>query len=67
MRTQRRFRPTLRERLAFAAQTPCDFLLKAACATYPTFLGAFKRLPPAYLSWASSVKVCRRRNQSKWP
>jgi len=57
MRTERRVRPTLREHLAFAIQTPCDFILKAACGTFPTFLGVFKLLPPVYLSWASSVKA----------
>lgn len=57
MSTQRRVRPSLSERLAFAVQTPCDFLLKIACATYPTFLGVFKLLPPSYLAWASRVKA----------
>jgi hypothetical protein len=45
MRSKRRVRPTVRERLAFAVQTPCDWILKAACATYPTFLGVFQLLP----------------------
>ena len=57
MHTQRRVRPTLSERLAFVVQTPCDLLLKTACATYPTFLGVFKLLPPSYLAWASKVKA----------
>ena len=57
MPTQPRVRPTLRERLAFAVQVPCDLILKIACGTYPTFLGVFKLLPPAYLAWASRVKA----------
>src|SRR4051812_45148648 len=57
MPTPRRVRPTLRERLAFAVQVPCDFILKVACGTYPTFLGVFKLLPPSYLRWASGVKA----------
>ena len=52
-----RVNPTLRERLAFAVQAPCDITLKLACASYPTFLGAFKLLPPRYLAWASKVKA----------
>jgi phenylacetate-CoA ligase len=57
MPTNPRVRPTLRERFAFAVQVPCDFILKVACGTYPTFLGLFKLLPPSYLAWASSVKA----------
>lgn len=57
MRTQRRVRPTIRERLTFAVQTPCDLLLRAACGSYPTFLAAFRLLPPGYLAWASRVKA----------
>ena len=57
MRTQRRVRPPLRERLAFAVQTPCDLILKAACGTYSTFLAVFRLLPPSYLAWASGVKA----------
>lgn len=57
MPAQRPVRPTLRERLAFAVQTPCDIALKLACASYPTFLGAFKLLSPRYLAWASRVKA----------
>jgi phenylacetate-coenzyme A ligase PaaK-like adenylate-forming protein len=52
-----RIRPTTRERLEFALQTPCDFVLRLACATYPTFLGVFKLMPPAYMAWASRVKA----------
>lgn len=57
MPVQRRIRPTLRERVSFAVQTPCDLILKAACATYPTFLAAFRLLPPSYLAWAAGVKA----------
>jgi phenylacetate-coenzyme A ligase PaaK-like adenylate-forming protein len=57
MNLQRRIRPTLREHLAFALQVPCDWVLKVSCATYATFLGMFKLLPPAYLAWASEVKA----------
>jgi phenylacetate-CoA ligase len=57
MNLERRVRPTLRERLAFAVQVPCDWLLKLSCATYATFLGVFKLLPPRYLAWASEVKA----------
>ncbi|HEY5060962.1 MAG TPA: hypothetical protein VII52_05460, partial [Gemmatimonadaceae bacterium] len=59
MNLERRIRPTLRERAAFALQTPCDWLLRASCATYPTFLGVFKLMPSAYLAWASKVKARR--------
>ncbi len=52
-----RIRPTTRERFEFALQTPCDFVLKLACATYPTFLGVFKLMPPGYMAWASRVKA----------
>lgn len=51
--------PTMRERLAFAAQTPCDWLMKASCATYPSFLRVFRALPPNYMTWASSVRARR--------
>jgi phenylacetate-CoA ligase len=43
--------------VSFAVQTPCDLILKAACATYPTFLAAFRLLPPSYLAWAAGVKA----------
>ena len=56
MPTQR-VSPTLRERLAFAVQAPCDIALKLACGSYPTFLGAFKLLSPRYLAWASRTKA----------
>lgn len=59
MDLQLRAVPSLRERIEFAIQTPCDWVLKACCATYPTFLGLFKRLPPAYLAWASRVRARR--------
>lgn len=52
-----RIRPTTRERVEFALQAPCDFVLKLACATYPMFLGVFKLMPPAYMAWASRVKA----------
>jgi phenylacetate-CoA ligase len=54
-----RTKPTARERLEFALQAPCDWILKASCATYATFLVMFRLLPPAYLSWASRVKARR--------
>lgn len=57
MNLDQRTRPTIRESLAFALQAPCDWILKASCVTYPTFLGMFKLLPPAYLDWASRVKA----------
>lgn len=59
MNLEPRTRPTLGEHVAFALQTPCDWLLKAACATYPTFLGIFRLMPAAYLAWASRVKARR--------
>ena len=57
MNLDQRTRPTLKERLEFALQAPCDWILKASCVTYATFLVMFKLLPPAYLSWASRVKA----------
>lgn len=57
MNLSQRTRPTLRERITFAVQTPCDWILRASCATYPTFLAIFKLLPPSYLQWASRVKA----------
>jgi phenylacetate-coenzyme A ligase PaaK-like adenylate-forming protein len=57
MNLDQRTQPTLRERLEFAAQAPCDWIMKASCATYATFLAMFKLLPPDYLSWASRVKA----------
>lgn len=57
MNADARIRPTTRERLEFALQAPCDFVLKVACATYPMFLGVFKLMPPAYMAWASRVKA----------
>jgi phenylacetate-CoA ligase len=54
-----RIKPTARERLEFALQAPCDWILKASCATYATFLVMFRLLPPVYLSWASRVKARR--------
>jgi phenylacetate-CoA ligase len=52
-----RIQPTLRERLEFAVQAPLDWVLKAACVTYTTFLAMFRLLPPSYLAWASRVKA----------
>ena len=57
MNLDQRTQPTLSERLEFAAQAPCDWILKASCATYATFLAMFRLLPPGYLSWASRVKA----------
>ena len=57
MQLVRRAYPTLRERIAFAVQSLCDTMLRVSCATYPTFLAAFKLLPPSYLTWASAVKA----------
>lgn len=57
MNLDQRTQPTLRERLEFAMQAPCDWILKASCVTYATFLVMFRLLPPAYLSWASRVKA----------
>jgi phenylacetate-CoA ligase len=57
MNLDQRTQPILRERLEFALQAPCDWILKASCATYATFLVMFRLLPPAYLSWASRVKA----------
>jgi phenylacetate-CoA ligase len=57
MNRDQRTQPTVRERLEFALQTPCDWILKASCVTYATFLVMFRLLPPAYLSWASRVKA----------
>lgn len=59
MDLQRRANPSLFERLEFAIQTPIDLLLKASCATYPTFLALFKMLPSSYLNWASNVRARR--------
>jgi phenylacetate-CoA ligase len=57
MNLDHRTRPTVRERMEFALQVPCDWILKASCATYATFLVMFRILPPSYLSWASRVKA----------
>lgn len=57
MNLDRRTTATLRERIAFAAQAPCDWLIKASCASYSTFLATFKLLPPRYLAWASEIKA----------
>lgn len=57
MNLDQRTKPTIRELLEFALQTPCDWLLKASCVTYATFLVMFRLLPPGYLSWASRVKA----------
>jgi phenylacetate-CoA ligase len=59
MDIDRRTTPTLRERVEFALQAPCDWVMKACCVTYPTFLALFKLLPPRYLEWASEVKARR--------
>lgn len=57
MDLNRRTHPTLKERFEFALQAPCDFVLRLACASYTTFLGVFKLLPPSYMAWASRVKA----------
>src|SRR6266550_4012824 len=57
MNLDQRTQPTIRERLEFALQAPCDWVLRASCATYVTFLAIFRLLPPSYLSWASRVKA----------
>src|ERR1700686_5166448 len=57
MNLDQRTRPTIRERLEFAVQAPCDWILKASCVKYATFLAMFKLLPPSYLAWASRVKA----------
>ncbi|HEX9309209.1 MAG TPA: hypothetical protein VF887_00220 [Gemmatimonadaceae bacterium] len=57
MNLDHRKRPTLRERVEFAIQLPCDWVLKASCGSYPTFLGIFRMLPPGYMAWASRVKA----------
>jgi len=59
MNLEQRTQPTFRERLEFALQTPCDWILKASCVKYETFLVMFRALPPSYLSWASRVKARR--------
>src|ERR1700738_5731098 len=57
MNLDQRTRPTLKELLEFALQAPCDWILKASCVKYATFLAMFKLLPPSYLAWASRVKA----------
>ena len=57
MNLDQRSQPTIRERLEFAIQAPCDWILKASCVTYASFLAMFRLLPPWYLSWASRVKA----------
>ncbi len=57
MNLDQRTQPTLRERFEFAIQAPLDWVLKAACVTYTTFLAMFRLLPPSYLAWASRVKA----------
>ena len=59
MDRNRRHQPSLSERVTFVLQAPCDWILRASCATYPTFLAIFRLLPPAYLAWASRVKARR--------
>jgi phenylacetate-CoA ligase len=36
-----------------------DWLIKASCVTYPTFLKMFELLPASYLTWASAVRARR--------
>ncbi|MGH7603069.1 MAG: phenylacetate--CoA ligase family protein [Gemmatimonadaceae bacterium] len=57
MNLDQRSHPSFSERIAFAIQTPCDWILKASCVKYSTFLSVFRLLPPSYLSWASRVKA----------
>ena len=57
MNLDQRTKPTIRERIEFALQTPCDWILKVSCVTYATFLAMFRILPPSYLGWASRVKA----------
>ncbi|HEV7389492.1 MAG TPA: hypothetical protein VGN73_12850 [Gemmatimonadaceae bacterium] len=57
MNLDQRTKPTIRERIEFALQTPCDWILKVSCVTYATFLAMFRILPPSYLAWASRVKA----------
>jgi phenylacetate-CoA ligase len=57
MDLDRRTHPSLREHVTFGLQAPCDWILQASCATYPTFLAIFKLLPPAYLEWVSGVRA----------
>jgi phenylacetate-coenzyme A ligase PaaK-like adenylate-forming protein len=57
--TTRRTHPTLGERIAFAVQAPCDWFIKASCVRYASFLAVHRLLPPAYLTWASSVRARR--------
>ena len=57
MNLDQRAQPTLKERLEFVAQAPCDWILKASCVRYASFLAMFRLLPPSYLAWASRVKA----------
>lgn len=57
MNLDQRIQPTFRERFEFGLQVPCDWILKASCVRYATFLGMFRLLPPSYLEWASRVKA----------
>ena len=66
MQTDRRTRPSIREIIAFLAQTPCDLALKAACGSYRTFVAIFRLLPPRYLSWASEVRARRAYYRALW-
>src|SRR6202165_110177 len=59
MNLDQRTRPNLKERLEFALQAPCDWILKASCVKYASFLAMFRLLPPSYLAWASRVKARR--------
>ena len=51
MNLDQRTRPTLKERFEFALQAPCDWILKASCVKYATFLAMFRLLPQE--SWDS--------------
>ena len=50
-------RPTLAERVRFAALVPCNLVLKAACVRFETFVAFFRRLTPAFLEWAGSWRA----------
>ncbi|HUL19724.1 MAG TPA: hypothetical protein VLV29_10705, partial [Steroidobacteraceae bacterium] len=52
-------RPTLGERVRFAALVPFDFLLQVACVRFETFLALFERLAPAFLDWAGRWRARR--------
>jgi len=45
-------RPTLGERMRFAALMPFNLFLQIACVRFESFLALFKRLAPGFLDWA---------------